>query len=390
VLTIPEQLLETIERATRVLVVFRANGEGDAIGSALAFARLLERMEKKVDVVSDGFVASKVFSFLPTVSTILPSVKGISTFTIDVDTSLVTVSDVETERQDNRLRILITPEEGTFRAEDVTYETSPFRYDCIIAIDTPDLESLGNVYEKHQTFFYGTPLINIDHDPANEHYGQMNVVDVTASSTGEVVFGVIDRIGKQYLDAPMATMLLTAMIARTRSFRTPRITPRTLQITSELAAAGADREKIMHELYRTRSLATLKLWGRVLSRLQHDPEIGLAWSSLTLADFERTGATEEHLSEIVDELIANAADVHSTALIYEDPSPHAPNASHGQEAAICVILSTTPPRSAIDLLRDYEPKGTKDRVCFHLTAHTIQEAHDEVIALLKQRLKPTK
>lgn len=376
-----------MKRAQRILIVFRKHGDGDAIASALALARLLAVMGKtEVAIVSQDFVVPKNFAFLPRVNDILPSLAGLQKFTLRINTKNVKLKDFSYDAANDQLQIFLTPEQGMFRPEDVTTSTSPFAFDCIVAINTPDLEALGDVYAKHTEFFYATPIINIDHDAANEHYGQTNIIDTTATSTGELLTAIIESVGEQHIDAELATSLLTAIIAKTRSFRIPRITPKTLTMTSQLIAHGADREKIMTHLYRTRSVETLKLWGRVLARLEHDPATQFAWSSLTAADFERTGATPEQLPDIVDELLSTTPNVKTTLLLYEE-APGTPIVVTGTgDRPVAGALSTTAPFSALALCKDLQASGTKERVHFRLPTHSLREAEKEIVEKIKSQL----
>lgn len=388
-LTIPQQFTEIVKRAKRMLIAFRKDGDGDAIASSLAVARLLERMGKAdIAVVSQNFVPPKSFSFIPRVKEIHPSLSGLRKFTIELNTKNVKLKDFSYDTNGEKLQIFLTPEEGSFRPEDVSYRASPFAYDCIITVNTPDLASLGDVYTKHTEFFYETPIINIDHDTANEQYGQINLVDVTATATGEALFDAMNTLGTQYMDKELATYLLTAIIAETRSFRIPRITPKTLAMTGELIAHGADREQIMQHLYRTRSVATLKLWGRILARLEHDEARQFAWSSLTAADFERTGATTEHLADIVDELVSSAPNVKTTLLLYEETTPGTITLTATGERPVAGVLCATTPYSALDLTKEYTPSGTKERARFRLPTHSIREAEKEVVEKIKAQLTP--
>lgn len=386
-LTIPQQFTETITKANRILIAFRQGGDGDAIASALALQHLLEKMGKhEVAIVSHDFTPPKHLSFLPRLKDIQSSLSGLQKFTIELNTEHVKLKDFSYDIQDKKLRIFLTPEEGFFHPEDIAHRTDPFTYDCIITLNTPDLAALGDVHKKHADLFYKTPTINIDHDPANEGYGQINMVDMTAIATGEVLFSIIEHIGKEHLDKMMATYLLTSVIAATKSFRTPRITPHILQMTSECIAHGADREQIMQHLYRTRSVATLKLWGRVLARLEHDTEKKFAWSSLTASDFERTGATEEHLADIVDELIGNTPDITTTLLLYEKTNADSIVITAEGNRPVTGILSTHAPYSALTLCNAFAPKGSKERATFSLQGMTLREAEKEVVEKIRAQL----
>ncbi|MBI4281746.1 hypothetical protein HY625_02880 [Candidatus Uhrbacteria bacterium] len=388
-LTIPQQFTETVQRAKRILIAFRKNGDGDAIASALAVAHLITTMGKsEVSIVSQDFVLPKNIAFLPRAKEIVASLSGLRKFTIELDAKNVKLKDFSYDLTDGKLKIFLTPEEGFFRAEDMTYAASPFAYDCIITVNTPDLASLGDVYTKHAEFFYATPIINIDHDIANESYGQINLIDPTATATGEALFEAILSLGSHFIDKTLATYLLTAIIAETRSFRSPRITPKTLQMTGELIAHGADRDNIMQNLYRTRSVGTLKLWGRVLTRLEHDAAIGFAWSSLTAEDFERTGATPEQLPDIVEDLLQNAPTVKTTLLLYEEVTKDGIVVNASGDRPVAGVLCTTAPYSALALCSNFKPSGSKERAYFRLPTHSLREAEKEVVEKIKAQLAP--
>jgi hypothetical protein len=64
-LVLPEQLKTLIENKKHILVTFRPDAAGDAIGSAIALALMIERMGRMVDIISADFVLPKAYSFLP-------------------------------------------------------------------------------------------------------------------------------------------------------------------------------------------------------------------------------------------------------------------------------------------------------------------------------------
>ncbi len=114
----------------------------------------------------------------------------------------------------------------------------------IICFGAPDLEACAHLYHDHKDFFFRTPIINIDHSPSNEHFGQINHVDLNASAIGETCFELVHSINPTLINAEIATASLTGMIAKTRSFRTPHLTPKTLEVAGKLMALGARRKTL--------------------------------------------------------------------------------------------------------------------------------------------------
>ena len=58
------------------------------------------------------------------------------------------------------------------------------------------LESINNgeTYHNNTGFFNKTPIINIDHKSENEQFGNINLIDITASTTAEIIFSLFKKI----------------------------------------------------------------------------------------------------------------------------------------------------------------------------------------------------
>lgn len=357
-----KQFTEAIARSKSVLIAFRKDWDTDAAASSLALARILRKKGKAADVACDGFVASKAISFLPDVGTVQDGLRQLQKFIVRLDTSRVGIDALAYDKQDKHLDIVLTPKGGQFDARDIRTEAKEFKYDLIITVGAPDYGSLGKLHAAHADFFFDRPLIAIGDEPSHEQYGNINMVDIAATSCAEVVYGLCTGDKTHVLDADTATCLLTGIIAKTHSFKDASVTPKTLEIASELIAAGARRGDIVQQLYRTRPLATLKLWGRALARLKYDPGIRMTWTMLVRQDFIHAGATEEFLEEVIDELISTTPDAEIISVLYERESPTQP----GKVQDICGLVSSERHADALGLVRDLKPEGSRKlaRLCF--------------------------
>ena len=376
------QFSEAVHRSKSILVTFRKEWSKDAVAAALALARVLSAKGKRVEVVAEGFQVPKSLGFLPGIADVKPEFSQLQRFVISLDVSHTKIDELSYDMQGEKLRVMVAPKAGMFEAKDVTTSASEFKYDLIITLDTPDYVSLGALYTAHTDLFFAKPTLNIDHEAANEHYGNINLVDLAATSACEVVYNLLTEIGENFLDENVATLLLAGMIAKTKSFKTPNVTPKTLKIASELVAAGARRDEIVQNLFRTRSLQTLKLWGRALARLKYDAETKCAWSLLVRQDFIHAGAKEEYLADVVDELIANAPEAEIIALLYEQESPTQP----GQVSGVCALVSSERHADALRLVESLRPEGHRRmaRLCFPNTS--IMEAERTVMQAIAKSL----
>jgi nanoRNase/pAp phosphatase (c-di-AMP/oligoRNAs hydrolase) len=376
------QFIETVKRSGHALVTFRRDWTVDAVSSALAAARAIRKLGKPVDVVSDGFEPTRQIRFLPGVSEIRPDFSNLEKLVITLDLSKTKLDELSYDMDGDKLRIFVTPKGGRFAQDDLSAASSEFRYDLIITVDTPDYRSLGRLFDSNAELFYKRPTLNVDHDPGNEMFGNINAVDITASSTAEILHGLFKKADEHFLDEETATLLLTGMISKTRSFKSPAVTPRTLDVASELIAAGAKREEIVQNLYRTRTVPVLKLWGRALARLKHDPVTKTAWTLLVRQDFIHAGAGEESLPDIIDELIVNAPEAEVTAILYEQEDTK----ERGKVGGICALVSTERHADAMKLVSPLKPEGHRRlaRVCF--PGGTLPEAEKAVIISIGKAL----
>ncbi len=379
-LNLNQQIFETIQKSSHPLIAFRKNWSGDAVATSLALRAVLKKLGKPmVDIASDGFAAPKNLNFLPEIGAIKPNLNNLRKLIISLDVAGNPIGGLHYEMNGDKLNIFVAPEEKTLDAKNVSTTLSDYRHDLAMVLDTPDLESLGNVYHQNSDFFYRTPVVNIDHSPANEQFGQINLVEMNATSTAETLFNFLESLDPRLIDEEVATLLLAGMISKTRSFKSPNVTPRTLGIASQLVARGARREEIIKNLYQTKTIGTLKLWGRVLMRLKSDPSAKIVWSLLTRDDFITSGAEVEELPEVIDELIANSPDANIVVLFYEIPY------TNSQETKICCLIKTLKGTTA-DKLISRSAEGTKDFKQFCLINTRLTDAEKEIIEEIKMNL----
>lgn len=369
-----EQITEVIKKSNHVLITFHKNFSIDAVASALALYLILKKQNKLVDIVCSDFELPKTLQFLPESKKIKSTISNLQKFVINVDIAKDKIEEFSYNAENDKLKIFITPKSGLLSPEDLSANNSEYKYDLIITLDTPDLESLGKIYQNSTDFFYHTSIINIDTAAENEHFGQINLTNMNAVANAEILYHLINDIDKNLLDAPVATCLLTGMISKTKSFKTNNVTPKTLQIAGNLINAGAEKEAIIKSLYRSRSLATLNLWGRVLARLKSDGDNKLIWSLITEHDFIQANANKADLPDVIDELISFIPSAEIVVIIYQ-----LGGVNH-------VIINTLKKDNALYLTSSFNPSGSKKFAEFSFNDISLQEAEKAVIGKIKERL----
>ncbi|MSR85250.1 hypothetical protein EXS71_02325 [Candidatus Uhrbacteria bacterium] len=376
--TAEQQAIELISRAKQILIITKQHAGIDTVASALAMGLWLEKLHKSFDMVIPDFDAKSLPSFLPTTFELHKTIGPMRAFHILLNVRDVSLSELMYDVRDGQLDVTLIPKQGEWSEQDVKFKSGEDRYDLVIALDAPDLHSLGQAVTEHADFFYRTTIINIDASATNEHWGQVNLIDLNAVSTSEILYGWLERWNRSLIDTPLATALLTGMIAKTKSFRTANVTPKTLEAAGALMTLGADREGINHGLWRNRPLTTLKLWGRALARLNQDKDLGFVWTTLSDSDFVEIGASPDALEGVVDELVAYAPEAKIVALIYQ------------QANKILVSLHTAPPFSAAELARPFGGTGSRDRTIFPFQAANLNEATTQIVDRLRSTLQSLK
>jgi nanoRNase/pAp phosphatase (c-di-AMP/oligoRNAs hydrolase) len=303
-----QQFENILKTAKHALIFMPQNFGGDALGSAWAMYFFLKKngSEATVVVPGDNYQSDR-FSFLQKPEDVIESLAGARDFVLAFNTEHNKITNVRTDRSGEELRIFITPEKGSIDPRDFSFIPAKFKYDTVIVLGSPDKESLGKIYEENPDIFYEVPVINIDHHAENDSFGQVNVLDMTASSTAEILADMLIKFDEKNIDEIIAECLLVGIIDATNSFQKKNTTPKSLQIAAILMAKGANQQKIIRYLYKTQPFHLLKLWGRIMARLSWEDDLNLAWAPVYIEDFVQSRSTPAELSFVLDKIKENYA-----------------------------------------------------------------------------------
>ncbi|MCX6761718.1 MAG: DHH family phosphoesterase [Candidatus Moranbacteria bacterium] len=313
-----EQFQKFITEAKDVLIFIPENPGFDDIGSAFALAFFLENRSIPATIVSGKKLAETKFEFLPHPKNITAEISGAREFVLSFDTSRNKITGLRQEIIGDAFNVYLTPEKGSIDPRDFSFILAKFKYDLIVVLDSPDLESLGQIYLNNSDLFFEVPVINIDHRSNNENFGQINLVDITASSCAEILKPVLENIDAISFDKNIATCLMVGIIGATGNFQKKNTTPKALSAAADLMDRGADQQGIIRWLYKTQPLSILKLLGRVMSKLSWEEKSKLAWAALSLDDFVQSRTTPESLPVILDKLQENYSDGQIFMILYND------------------------------------------------------------------------
>lgn len=317
---IRKQIVDLINKSERILVMPSSPVDGDSLGSSLAMYLVLKKLGKQVTVVCADPVPD-AFRFLPTTSVISNEFSANNDFIVTLDCKKSKLKTIKTKLEQDKFNIIITSKKGKFTADDVSFDHGPNKYDLIITVDAGDIEQLGKFYTDNPEIFVTIPVINIDHHASNANFGKINLVDIMSSSTTELLIPLIQdmekRFGRELFDEDIATLLLAGIITDTGSFQNANTTPRSFAASAQLIKYGARQQEIIKHVFKTKNLSTLRLWGRILTKIKVDKEHYFVWSSISRKDFENIGAREDETGGIIDELLSNAPGAEIVLLLKE-------------------------------------------------------------------------
>ncbi|MBW2502966.1 MAG: DHH family phosphoesterase [Deltaproteobacteria bacterium] len=242
---IPDQLLSTISQKQSFLVASHSSPDGDAIGSSLALGLALKGMGKDVVIYNQDGVP-KDYTFLP-------------------GSSLV-VSQLDQGQQ----------------------------FDVGFVLDAGELRRAGEWIRSRCDC-----LVNVDHHPYSENFGEIFFVDVQASATGVLVWRILDQINWP-ITLDVATCIYTAILSDTGSFRYSNANREAFSVAGEMVALGVDPWSIASGLYESQDAARLRLLALSLPTLKISDSGAYASVAVTLEMYKQTGSNAEHTDRFVN------------------------------------------------------------------------------------------
>lgn len=260
---VPESTAAAVAAARDALVVTHENPDADTLGAAIGIATIVRAHRGRATLVSTDPVPP-LYEFLA----------GMDGFRTDPDP------------------------DGT--------------YDRLVVVDCGTLDRVGAVRARHQDLFASLPRTVIDHHASNDEQGPTNWIDPAAAATCELVALLATRLGVPLEAAAgeLAAALMAGIVMDTATFAHPNATPRTLAVAAALVEAGAPLSEISRRLYRSKPDAQLRLFGRVLDRLESAAGGRMVFAELRDADLDAVGAIPPHSEGIIDLLAqSETADV---------------------------------------------------------------------------------
>jgi phosphoesterase RecJ-like protein len=187
-----------------------------------------------------------------------------------------------------------------------------------VVLDCGELERVGAVLPAFADLFARVPIVNIDHHVSNTGFGEIDWIDTQAAATCEMLTLLVRVLGVPLTagGGMLAASLLAGIIMDTATFQHPNVTPRTLRAAAELVAAGAPLSDLARLIYRTKPEGQLRLFGRVLARMESDLDGRLLWSDLLESDLAATGTVGAQSEGLID--LMSQSETAEIALLFKE------------------------------------------------------------------------
>ncbi len=168
-------------------------------------------------------------------------------------------------------------------------------YACYLVLDTSDLTRTGGLLDGRPA---GAVVVNVDHHAGNTRFGDVNWIEATASSAGEMVHRLLRRSGFP-VPREAAVNLYAALYTDTGGFRYGNTTAEALRVGADLVTCGADPQDVARRLYGHKDVREWRLLSEVLAGLQVSAGGRLAWIEVSLGAQRRAGVGLEVTDEFV-------------------------------------------------------------------------------------------
>lgn len=226
------KVVACIKNNNNFLITTHINLEGDALGSEMAFYRLLKKLGKRATIINEDSVPYG-YDFLPEIGHI--------------------------RRFRNGMRNI--------------------RFDCFVALDCSALRRCGKVSQLNKK---DKPVLNIDHHISNENFGDINWVETSCSSCAEMIYKLYKKLGLP-LDRGIAMPLYVGMLTDTGSFHYPNTTSSTHKAVSELLKYNLNISDIYKNIYQNIPLQDAQLLNKILPTLRCVYSGKVAWFQIKRA-----------------------------------------------------------------------------------------------------------
>lgn len=230
------ELNQKLASSQKVLVILPARPEFDQVASALSLFLSLEESGKTTSLVCPTPMTVE-FNHLVGVDRIETKVKG-RDLTITFNYPAEQIEKVSYNDDNNQPNLVIQPKVGAPPISEslASYSYAGANFDLVLAVGLKDQSQL-NIAGASLAENY---IVNLDNDPANSNFGQLNLVDLEVLSLGEIVLALIKNLNLP-LNVDIAQNLLDGLWRATDGLTAPGLGADSYEMVAACLRAGAQK-----------------------------------------------------------------------------------------------------------------------------------------------------
>jgi len=325
-----DPLLDTIRKTDNFVLATHINPDGDALGSLLGLADILESMGKQVFRYLEQPVSS-LYDFLPDSNL--------------VETDMEKLTGFIRQAGDNILGI---------------------------SLDCGDRQRLG---QNSSELLRIRPFLVIDHHKGNNGFGDLSWIDSERSSTGEMIFDLAVALGLT-ISEKSAVALFAAIVTDTGSFRYESTSAHTFDVARQLVELGVRPDHISRSIYDNFSAERLQLMQMVLATMEMHYDSRIAVISVTREMLAHTGCTLEDTENFIN--LPRAVTSVEVAVFLKETG----------EGMVSVSMRAKDSCDVAEIASRFGGGGHRNAAGFRASPVTLDEVGDRLLPVIRQELGP--
>lgn len=316
-----QQVVEKIKEASKILVTVSDDPSVDSLSAALALTLILDKQEKYATSIFSGETPPAI-AFLEPEKTFDDTTDSLRDFIIALNKEKA--DHLRYKIEGDSVKIFITPYKTTIDQQDLEFSQGDYNVELVIALGVSDQDHLDKALENHGQILHDAAIITLTAGDQTSSLGGVDWHDANASGISEMVAGLAEALKedkkKTLIDAPIATALLTGIVAQTDRFSNEHTSSKVMTVAASLMVAGADQQLIANEIQQARSIEVANAYDEpeedsddtdtpedtTSDTAPEDPtRLSIEHEDETLADLdERVRGEEASQEKIQDELEA--------------------------------------------------------------------------------------
>ncbi len=249
-----DSVFKVIDENDKFVILAHKKPDGDAIGSSLAFCELLNKLGKTASIVQHDDFAFNL----------------------------------------------------KFLKNDYFKKEVDYKPDVVVCLDSADITRVSD-----RMIYDNSMVLNIDHHITNTKYGDVNYVDASSSSTGEIIYRICEKYN--LFTNLIYVGIYTAMVTDTNRFYYSNTGANTLKVVTNIYENLDDIYELNKKIYGSIPLNKVKLGARAIEKAEFYSNNKIAITVITTQDQEEIGSSD---TDDIVETLRDIEGVEVAVLLY--------------------------------------------------------------------------